>query len=617
MRSKINILFLILVLFLSACRGRVTPTPKVSPAAATQPPAQVSTQAALATAGLVPEPQGRQVAGGSRIFLPHISSVRSRTSQFNVGFSIPSLNSPSVVIYAVAADGSYYTMDAAYTGQNATYLLPVPPGEYQVYARSSVPNDPSYFGVWLQSGGQARHSVPDGGALSVALTPPPNPCEAVFWLPASPDGRFSPVANLQGPLGCLKPTAQPTATMPSATARLNIRFNLPGASYAPSTIIYAVNLQGGFYPLAIPSAAPGTLYVLSVPPGSYQVYARSTLPGDISFFGAWAVGGGLSAYSVVHNGQIDIPLAPPPDRCNPAYWLPASPDGVFQPVSAYQQQMGCLNPTQTPTPVYSTARLNVRFNAPSSYIAPTMIYAISAQGNYYLLSAPSAVPGTLYTILVPPGTYQVYARATTPGDLTYYGAWNWYGGLAGFTLGADGALDVGLTYPPNVCDPNFGLPASPDGRFSATADFLPQLGCQVITPTSTRAPTSTPAPTNSANGQLTVSFSIPSMSPPPVMIYVVGLNGTFYPQQAPLTGIGASYVFQLPPGDYQVYARSTLPGDSSYFGFWSSAGLGWLAVPRGWPGASTVLAPPPNACSPVYALPGSPDGLFPPVGGGC
>jgi hypothetical protein len=244
-----------------------------------------------------------------------------------------------------------------------------------------------------------------------------------------------------------------------------------------------------------------------------------------------------------------------------------------------------------------------------------MIYAVGVQGGYYSLSAPNTSPGSVHSMLVPPGSYQVYARATTPNDPAYFAAWAGGGGLITFSMAENSTIDINLSPPADPCNSAYWLPNSPDGRFPPTSDYLVQFGCITPTPSLTPVPVVTASPTGLTTVQLTVSFSIPSTTPPPVAIYVIGANNVYYTQDAPLTGINASYLFQVPPGDYQVYARSTLSGDESFYGVWiAGSGLATISVqPIG--GASAMLTPPPDACDPVYSLPSSPDGRFPPTGG--
>ncbi|MFN2237023.1 MAG: hypothetical protein ACK2U1_22580, partial [Anaerolineales bacterium] len=144
--------------------------------------------------------------------MPLINRSILRSARINVRFNIPSASPPPAMIYAVAADGSYYTQDASYTGDNIDYLLEVPPGSYQVYARATNPGDYSYYGTWLQNQGLAIFEAPNNGAVDVVLTTPPTPCDPTYWLPTSPDGRFPATGDVQQEIGCIKPTPVPTDT---------------------------------------------------------------------------------------------------------------------------------------------------------------------------------------------------------------------------------------------------------------------------------------------------------------------------------------------------------------------------------------------------------------------
>ena len=500
---------------------------------------------------------------------------------------------PDTVIYAVErTTGYFYTLPADSAPNGTIFTFSLPQGEYQFYAYSTDLQQDGYYALWQgEAGGLGSLALIPGQHLTGAtLLAPRDICNPAYWVPPSPDGRFPGGSQLAVEADC----TLSGGTMAAGTLKLVVQ--TPG--FLP-LIFYAVDTTGNYYKLEEEQAAPNSEYSLDVPPGSYQVYARSSgNEAGLPFLGAWGTSGGLKQFRVKSEQTVeDIVLRVPEDMCDPLYWLPASPDGLYPPVSDNAGLMECDDRQDTTL----SGKIELRVDVPGKLPVSVVIYAVNAAGEYYSLDQEQVVNSDRFTLYVQPGVYQIYARALESDEgVPYFGYWQPGGGLAYVRVMANQKMDgIVLSLPEDACDPVYWLPPTPDDEFPATNDT------SVVSACSDSEGAGEPA-------RLDISFSLPEGQPPDTLIYVVAANGEYYTIAA-LSAPNHSFFFiEVEAGSYQIYARSTQDGSQTFFGLWSSSGgLASFVVNGGQHLTGLVLSPPANPCSASYTLPPSPDGKFP------
>jgi hypothetical protein len=126
-----------------------------------------------------------------------------------------------------------------------------------------------------------------------------------------------------------------------------------------------------------------------------------------------------------------------------------------------------------------------------------------------------------------------------------------------------------------------------------------------ITPVETFAHTFSTAATDP--GTLVVTFAETAVSTPPD-VYAINLTtDQYYTSQMPMSSGINSLEFSVPPGNYWVYAHSTLPNDDTFYGYWRSdnIALQTFSVPSGQTVTEPILTLPDDPCR--QTIPATPD----------
>lgn len=134
-------------------------------------------------------------------------------------------------------------------------------------------------------------------------------------------------------------------------ATLIVTFGDEPPSEMPIVYIHEVD-TGAFYKEEMGIGPGMNQLTLTVEPGRYHLYARSTVFEDISYWGYWQDEDGLALLES-EPGQLytQVMLTRPPDPCKAAYQLPASPDGLYPSTDdpALAQRWGCDGAQGTPS----------------------------------------------------------------------------------------------------------------------------------------------------------------------------------------------------------------------------------------------------------------------------
>ncbi len=117
---------------------------------------------------------------------PAESESTSATGVVKVSFSEPVPSGVQVVYLINTATEAYYSQEFNPADIN-NVTLEVPQGFYQIYARD-IEIDLAYSGYWQAEGGLQTINL--GSEYDIVLSGPADPCQAAYFLPPSPDGRF-------------------------------------------------------------------------------------------------------------------------------------------------------------------------------------------------------------------------------------------------------------------------------------------------------------------------------------------------------------------------------------------------------------------------------------------
>ncbi len=142
------------------------------------------------------------------------------------------------------------------------------------------------------------------------------------------------------PAATVTPAAPPAAVVAPATISGRAHLMAPPT---PPLAIYAVDQETGQWAMVETAATDGEAsFTLSVPPGSYVVFAFPTDPKYTAALGYATSDGAALAHVKVSSGQTigDIRVSPPgPSECGTRLGFPASPDGRF---AAVKPSEACL-----------------------------------------------------------------------------------------------------------------------------------------------------------------------------------------------------------------------------------------------------------------------------------
>lgn len=385
-------------------------------------------------------------------------------------FTAKTGQTPALRFYAVETQtGAFVTKDISAGPAETVYQVGLLPGVYVFYARALQPDDIDYFGAWHSLGGGLNAlQVEAGQPVTDSPLPlsPGNPCDPIYSLPASPDGAFSATASYQGLAKC------PGVTGSLATVNFSFKSD---ASRTPWMRVYFVNtLTNAYQLLELVSGATSAQYSIQLAPGDYNIYARSLQPNDNVYFGAWNNPGGWLAEINLKAGDAANVVLTPGNPCDLTLALPVSPDGKFPHTDAYKEKAGCAGENAADL---ATIYFQIQ---PEKGPLGVIFYAVEVNtGAYVRLAIDNAADGAVFSLDIPAGVYQFYARSTGPDDTSYFGLWNGPDGmLLTITIQPNQLLrGLLLTPPGDPCSPAYLLPASPDGVYPATSTYAGQFGC--------------------------------------------------------------------------------------------------------------------------------------------
>ena len=164
--------------------------------------------------------------------------------------------------------------------------------------------------------GKQQSKTPDAVAVAVALTQ--------TAVAAKPAASATPTAAAQ-------PTASPTPAVANGTISGKVGLMAPPT---PPMAVYAVDPASGKWASVETAAnADGMAgFNLSVPPGSYQVFAFVAGSGGSASAGYSVDGQGLALVTVASNQTVDKIMVQFPGQgdCGISFGMPASPDGKYK-----------------------------------------------------------------------------------------------------------------------------------------------------------------------------------------------------------------------------------------------------------------------------------------------
>lgn len=357
---------------------------------------------------------------------------------------------PASILYIFNSE-HMYPLDIPAGNPSASFEMKVAPGTYQLMAfpvgSESLANRPS--AAYTTGSGLGSLTVSAGQVVDGIRVRNINPDRCVQYpFPASPDGRFPPIAET-----CSQFPPEPT----SATVRGTITYQAPPS---PASRLYFISPER-WYVIEVPGGSPSASFELQVLPGTYQVVAfpSGSQNQAVRPAAAYTTGTGLGALTVTA-GEVLVGVRVQninSDRCV-NYAFPASPDGMFAPI---EENCSKLNEDTAP----ATVRGIITYQAPPT---PTSrLYFISSE-RWYAIEVPTGNPNASFEMQVLPGTYQIIAY---PSDASAGGAAAAYSsdtGIGFLTVTAGQVLE-GIhvqNINPDQCI-KYPFPASPDGRYPA------------------------------------------------------------------------------------------------------------------------------------------------------
>ncbi len=317
--------------------------------------------------------------------------------------------------------------------------------------------------------------------------------------PAATSAPTRPAAVAATSQPAVVPATEPTVAAPTATAAIKPGF-ITGKVYlmsppTPHMAVYAVDLNSGAWVLTETNPTDGPVdFSLTVPPGSYQVFAFADDANIHAYVGYEKIDGwGLGTVTVAADQTVaDIVVrSPGASECGMTFGVPASPDGRFAAVAG--PSADCVAAlTATATAATATAPTTATVDGQTGFITghvqlmspptPVMfVYALDSATRVWVMVQTQPTDGPApFTLEVQPGSYQVFAAAegwSTVGvgysqdNLT----------LTTVTVAAGQTVADIIVRSPSQggCGQMPGYPASPDGRFAAVpgpaADCLARL----------------------------------------------------------------------------------------------------------------------------------------------